>query len=87
MTKYEPVIGLEIHAELMTNSKMFCGCQVVDSVEAAPNTAVCPVCLGMPGMLPVINRQAIEYAMRVALALNCEIQAPQHLRPQKLLLP
>ncbi len=74
MTQYEPVIGLEIHAELMTNSKMFCGCKVVDSVEANPNTAVCPVCLGMPGMLPVINRKAIEYAMRVALALNCQIQ-------------
>lgn len=74
MTEYEPIIGLEIHAELMTNSKMFCGCKVVDSVEAAPNTAVCPVCLGMPGMLPVINRRAVEFAMRVALALNCEIQ-------------
>lgn len=74
MVNYEPVIGLEIHAELMTTSKMFCGCQVVDSVEAAPNTAVCPVCLGMPGMLPVINRRAIEFAMRVALALNCTIQ-------------
>lgn len=74
MSKYEPVIGLEIHAELMTNSKMFCGCKVVDSVEAEPNTAVCPVCLGMPGMLPVINRQAVEYSMRVALAFNCTIQ-------------
>ena len=74
MEKYEPVIGLEIHAELMTESKMFCGCRVVDSVEAAPNTAVCPVCLGMPGMLPVINRRAIAYALRVALALNCAIQ-------------
>ncbi len=74
MTKYEAVIGLEIHAELMTNSKMFCSCRVVDSVEAPPNTAVCPVCSGMPGMLPVINQRAIEYAMRVALALNCEIQ-------------
>jgi len=73
-TQYEPIIGLEIHAELMTNSKMFCPCQVVDSVEAEPNTAVCPVCLGMPGMLPVINRRAVEYAMRVALALNCEVQ-------------
>ncbi len=72
--RYEPIIGLEIHAELMTNSKMFCGCKVVDSVEAPPNTAVCPVCLGMPGMLPVINRRAVEFAMRVALALNCEIQ-------------
>jgi aspartyl-tRNA(Asn)/glutamyl-tRNA(Gln) amidotransferase subunit B len=73
-TQYEPIIGLEIHAELMTNSKMFCGCKVVDSVEAPPNTAVCPVCLGMPGMLPVINRRAVEFAMRVALALNCTIQ-------------
>lgn len=74
MSRYEPVIGLEVHAELLTDSKMFCGCRVVDSVEAAPNSAVCPVCLGMPGMLPVINRRAIEFALRVALALNCEIQ-------------
>ena len=72
--QYEPVIGLEIHAEMLTNSKMFCGCRVVDSVEASPNSAVCPVCLGMPGMLPVINRRAIEYALRVALAPNCDIQ-------------
>lgn len=74
MTTYETIIGLEIHAELMTNSKMFCRCKVVDSVEAPPNTAVCPVCLGMPGMLPVINRRAVEFSMRVALALNCDIQ-------------
>lgn len=74
MNEYEPVIGLEIHAELLTQSKMFCGCRVVDSVNALPNTAVCPICLGMPGMLPVINRRAIEYAIRVALALNCTIQ-------------
>jgi aspartyl-tRNA(Asn)/glutamyl-tRNA(Gln) amidotransferase subunit B len=73
-TPYEAVIGLEIHAELMTNSKMFCGCRVVDSVEAAPNTAVCPICTGMPGMLPVINRRAVAFALRVALALNCEVQ-------------
>jgi aspartyl-tRNA(Asn)/glutamyl-tRNA(Gln) amidotransferase subunit B len=72
--QFEPVIGLEIHAELLTQSKMFCGCRVVDSVEAAPNTSVCPVCLGMPGMLPVINRRAIDFALRVALALECEIQ-------------
>ena len=72
--RYEPVIGLEIHAELLTQSKMFCGCRVVDSVEATPNTAVCPVCLGMPGMLPAINRRAVEFAMRVSLALDCEIQ-------------
>lgn len=74
MTNYEAVIGLEIHAELMTDSKMFCGCRVVDSVTAAANSAVCPICLGMPGMLPVINRRAVEFAMRVALALNCTIQ-------------
>lgn len=74
MNQYEPVIGLEIHAELLTQSKMFCGCRVVDSVTAAPNTAVCPVCLGMPGMLPVINKRAVELAMRVGLALNCRIQ-------------
>ena len=75
LDRYEPVIGLEIHAELLTQSKMFCGCRVVDSVEAEPNTAVCPVCLGMPGMLPVINRRAVDFALRVALALGCEIQA------------
>jgi len=74
LDRYEPVIGLEIHAELMTESKMFCGCRVVDSIEAEPNTAVCPVCLGMPGMLPVINRRAVDFAIRVALALNCAIQ-------------
>jgi len=71
--EYEAIIGLEIHAELMTDSKMFCGCRVVDSVTAPPNTAVCPVCLGMPGMLPVINKRAVEFALRVALALNCSI--------------
>lgn len=74
MTEYEAVIGLEIHAELMTESKMFCGCRVVDSVTAPPNTATCPVCLGMPGMLPVINQRAVELAIRVGLALNCTIQ-------------
>jgi aspartyl-tRNA(Asn)/glutamyl-tRNA(Gln) amidotransferase subunit B len=74
MKVYEAVIGLEVHAELLTASKMFCGCQVVDSVTAQPNTAVCPVCLGMPGMLPVINQHAVEMAMRVGLALNCTIQ-------------
>lgn len=72
-TKYQPVIGLEVHAVLETRSKMFCDCAVVDSTSGAPNTAVCPVCAGMPGMLPVINRAAVEYALRVALALNCTI--------------
>jgi aspartyl-tRNA(Asn)/glutamyl-tRNA(Gln) amidotransferase subunit B len=72
--QYEPAIGLEVHAELQTASKMFCGCQVVDSIQAAPNTAVCPVCAGMPGTLPVLNQKAVEFGLRVALALECEIQ-------------
>ena len=71
---YEPVIGLEIHAVLETQSKMFCDCPVVDSTHPEPNDAVCPVCAGMPGMLPVLNKAAVEYGLRVALALNCEIQ-------------
>jgi aspartyl-tRNA(Asn)/glutamyl-tRNA(Gln) amidotransferase subunit B len=73
MSTFETVIGLEVHAELLTNSKMFCGCEVVDSTSAEPNTAVCEICTGMPGTLPVINKRAVEYAVRVALALNCEI--------------
>jgi aspartyl-tRNA(Asn)/glutamyl-tRNA(Gln) amidotransferase subunit B len=73
MPAYEPVIGLEVHAELETVSKMFCACAVVDSTSAEPNTCVCPVCLGMPGVLPVINRQAVQFGLRVGLALNCEI--------------
>jgi aspartyl-tRNA(Asn)/glutamyl-tRNA(Gln) amidotransferase subunit B len=71
--KYEPVIGLEVHAEMQTHSKMFCGCPVVDSTQAKPNIAVCPICAGMPGVLPVVNRQAVEYALRVALALECTV--------------
>ena len=71
--EFEPVIGLEVHAELRTKSKMFCGCAVVDSVSAPPNSAVCPVCAGMPGMLPVANRMAVEYGIRVALALDCTV--------------
>jgi len=71
--QYEAVIGLEVHAELATQSKMFCGCPVVDSTQATPNTTVCPVCEGLPGVLPVVNRQAVELALRVGLALNCTI--------------
>jgi aspartyl-tRNA(Asn)/glutamyl-tRNA(Gln) amidotransferase subunit B len=73
MTDWMPIIGLEIHAELMTKSKMFSPAPVVDSVTAPPNTAIDPVTLGMPGTLPVINRSALEMAMMVGLALNCEI--------------
>ncbi|MEW5869197.1 MAG: Asp-tRNA(Asn)/Glu-tRNA(Gln) amidotransferase subunit GatB [Chloroflexota bacterium] len=70
---FEPVIGLEVHAELQTQSKMFCACPVVDSTQAEPNVAVCPVCAGMPGALPVVNRQAVEFGLRVALALGCQV--------------
>jgi aspartyl-tRNA(Asn)/glutamyl-tRNA(Gln) amidotransferase subunit B len=73
MTTYQPVIGLEVHAELATESKMFCSCAVVDPTQSEANTAVCPVCLGMPGVLPVVNRRAVELALRVALALGCRI--------------
>jgi aspartyl-tRNA(Asn)/glutamyl-tRNA(Gln) amidotransferase subunit B len=70
---YEPIIGLEVHAEVATQSKMFCSCPVVDLTQAEPNSAVCPVCSGMPGTLPVVNRRAVEFGLRVALALGCEI--------------
>lgn len=73
MSEYEVIIGLEVHAELQTRSKMFCSCPVVDPLEATPNTAVCPICAGMPGTLPVVNRRAVEYGLRVALALECEV--------------
>jgi len=70
---YDAVIGLEVHAELLTRSKMFCGCAVVDSTIAEPNTSVCEICTGMPGTLPVINERAVAYALLVALALGCEV--------------
>jgi aspartyl-tRNA(Asn)/glutamyl-tRNA(Gln) amidotransferase subunit B len=71
LSRYEPVIGLETHVELGTTTKMFCGCATTFGLE--PNTAVCPVCLGMPGSLPVTNSAAIEYTIRIGLALNCTI--------------
>ena len=71
-TKYETVIGLEVHVQLKTRSKMFCSCRS-DYQGAEPNSLVCPVCLGMPGVLPVINKKAVEYAIATGLALNCNI--------------
>jgi aspartyl-tRNA(Asn)/glutamyl-tRNA(Gln) amidotransferase subunit B len=70
--EFEPVIGLEVHAQISTQSKMFCGCSA-DSFGAPPNTHVCPICLGMPGTLPVINQAAIEATIMTALAFHCEI--------------
>ncbi|MEE9591104.1 MAG: Asp-tRNA(Asn)/Glu-tRNA(Gln) amidotransferase subunit GatB [Thermodesulfobacteriota bacterium] len=69
--QYETVIGLEVHAQLLTESKVFCGCST--EFGAAPNSQVCPICLGMPGVLPVLNKRAVEFAIKMALATNCRI--------------
>ncbi len=68
---YEPVIGLEVHAQLLTDSKIFCGCSTRFGAE--PNTQTCPVCLGLPGVLPVVNREVVEYGVKMALAVHCEV--------------
>src|SRR5688572_2214558 len=69
--EFETVVGFEIHVELATRSKVFCGCST--AFGQPPNTQTCPVCLGMPGVLPVLNERALDFALRTALALNCEI--------------
>jgi aspartyl-tRNA(Asn)/glutamyl-tRNA(Gln) amidotransferase subunit B len=70
--RYETVIGLEVHAQLLTSSKMFCACPM-PALDSPPNSTVCPVCLGMPGVLPVINKRAVELTIMTGLALDCQI--------------
>jgi aspartyl-tRNA(Asn)/glutamyl-tRNA(Gln) amidotransferase subunit B len=72
LAKYEPVIGLEVHVQLLTATKAFCGC--ANHFGSEPNTNICPVCLGLPGSLPVLNAKAVEFATLAALALNCEVR-------------
>src|SRR4249920_1627128 len=71
LASFESVIGLEVHAQLLTASKIFCGCSA--AFGADPNTHICPVCLGLPGALPVLNRTAVDFAIRAGLALGCEV--------------
>src|ERR1700757_3406012 len=71
LAKYEPVIGLEVHVQLLTKTKIFCGCST--RFGDAPNSNACPVCLGLPGTLPVLNKRAVEMAMRASLALHCTV--------------
>ena len=83
--RYEAVIGLEVHVELSTRTKMFCGCAIDFGGE--PNTRTCPVCLGQPGSLPVANAQAVEYAIRLGLALGCEIMPSSHFHRKNYFYP
>ena len=71
MTEYETVIGLECHAQLLTETKLFCGCRA--RFGAPPNTNICPVCIGLPGALPVLNGRAVELAARMAFAVGCRV--------------
>src|SRR5918992_3742558 len=85
MTRYETVIGLEVHAQLLTESKIFCGCSTRFGSE--PNANACPVCAGFPGVLPVLNKRAIEFAMRAGLATHCDIARASRLARKNYFYP
>ena len=86
MTEYEAVIGLETHIQLNTTTKIFCACKA-DSWVDPPNTNICPVCTGLPGVLPVLNEAVVEKAVLLAAAMHCRDPPAVVLRPQELLLP
>src|SRR6266700_8180881 len=85
LAKYEPVIGLEVHVQLLTATKAFCGC--ANKFGSAPNTNVCPVCLGLPGALPVLNAKAVEFAVLAAQALNCQVRETSIFARKKYFYP
>lgn len=82
---YEVVIGLEVHAQLKTASKIFCGCSTTYGAE--PNTHTCPICLGLPGILPVLNKKAVEYALMMALASHCQVATESHFARKNYFYP
>src|SRR3978361_772198 len=85
LAAFDPAMGLEVHVELNTNTKMFCGCPAAFGGE--PNSQTCPTCLGLPGSMPVVNAKAVESALRIGLALNCQIAAGGRFARKKYVYP